>query len=150
MTQLILLPALRWQAVWNDVAQLAWRALAGALVLALAALVFDQIFRRLWYHRIGGKYHESDRPERKIRIRYRRQLTFKAKCSENGKALWTSIFTYDRVTRLGLGNYYYQNDVNPNDWGEHRLHFENREVRGVDRNVGGGKDDVHPIHWVRD
>ena len=53
--------------------------------------------------------------------------------------LWTSIFTYDRVTRLGLGNYYYQNDANPNDWGEHRLHFENREVRGVDRNVGGGK-----------
>jgi hypothetical protein len=151
MTQLILLPTLCWQAVWNDVAQLAGRALVGALALWLIAILFDQFCRRLWYRRlIGGNYHEVDRPERKIRVRYRRLLTFKAVCTENGIALWTSVFSYDRLTRLGLGNYYYQNGANPNDWGEHRLHFENHEVRGIDRNVGGGKDEVRLIHWVRD
>jgi hypothetical protein len=102
---------------------LAERALAGALVLALAAFVFDQIFRRMWYqYLMGGKYHESDKPERKIRVSYWKQLTFKAKCTENGTAVWTSVFTYDRVARLGIGNYYYHNGANANDWGERRLY----------------------------
>jgi len=134
-----------------DIFQLAERAVVGAAVLALAALVFDQVCRRVWYRsRIGGTYHESNKPERKIVVRYRRQLTFRATCTENGTMIWTSVFTYDRLARLGMGNYYYTNGVNANDWGEHRLHFENHEVRGIDRNVGGGADSVNLIHWVRE
>jgi hypothetical protein len=106
MTPPILITLLWWQAILSDIFQLAQRALAGAAVLAIVALVFDQVCRRLWYQwRIGGKYHESNKPERKIRVRYRRQLTFRATCTENGAMVWTSVFTYDRLARLGVGNY---------------------------------------------
>ena len=151
MTPPILINLLLWQGILSDVLQLAERALAGATVLAIVALFFDQVCRRIWYQwRISGTYHESNKPERKIRVRYRRQLTFRATCTENGAMIWTSIFTYDRLARLGVGNYYYTDGVNANDWGEHRLHFENREVRGVDRNIGGGANATHLIHWVRE
>ena len=49
--------------------------------------------------------------------------------------MWTSVFTYDPLTKRGQGNYCYENGVNPDDWGEHNLQFGNGDVRCVDRNL---------------
>jgi len=124
-------------------------ALIGATAIAIVALAWDQGYRRIRFCRISGTYREADRPERSIKVSYRSGSAFRAACEEDGRSLWVGFFAYDPKTRIAAGNYRYTNGANPDDWGEHRLHFEQGEVYGIDRNMGGGVDVIHKLHWVR-
>lgn len=119
--------------------------------LSTMAYLYDQTYRRWWkYRQVSGEYHEASLPRRWIHIDYLGGHTFSAHCTEGDVAIWTSTFTYDPLSKQARGKYHYDNGMNPDDWGEHYLQFENGGARCVDRNIGGGKDDVqYKIHWIR-